>query len=185
MESKQSPGEPERLIRSAHAFRGQCVTVRVDTVELPGGHITQREIVEHPGAVAIVPMRDDHTVVLIRQYRRAAQMHLLEIPAGTLEPDEDPMVCAQRELREETGLRAGTLTLLFSQFLAPGYSQEVLHVFLAEHLSADPLPGDLDESIETLELPLIDTPRMILDGRIRDAKTIAGLMTAIYLREHA
>ncbi len=184
MSSELVPQEPEHLIRSEYVLRGRYITVRVDTLELPNGQVIQREVVEHPGAVAIVPLLDTETVLLIRQYRRAARRYLLEIPAGTLEPGEEPLNCAQRELREETGYKSDALTHLFSQFLAPGYSQEVLHVFMAQHLTPAPLRGDTDECIETVPMPLADTPQMIRDGRIQDAKTIAALLTVIYLREH-
>ncbi|RMH08015.1 MAG: NUDIX hydrolase, partial [Armatimonadetes bacterium] len=133
----------EELIESHIIYRGRVVTLRIDTVRLPSGRTARREIVEHRGAVAIVPLLNPETVLLIRQYRQAVGEALLEIPAGTLEPDEPPDRCARRELEEETGYAARQLRKLFSQYLAPGYSQEVLHVYLAESLQ--PTRQHLDE----------------------------------------
>ncbi|GBC93689.1 ADP-ribose pyrophosphatase [bacterium HR15] len=171
----------EELIESQTLYRGRVVTLRIDTVRLPNGHITQREIVEHRGAVAIVPLLDENTVLLIRQYRQAVGETLLEIPAGTLEPGELPDQCAQRELQEETGYRAGTMRHLFSQYLAPGYSQEVLHVYLAEQLTPARQQTDEDETVEIVPTPLQQIEPMILTGQIKDAKTIAGLLMTLRL----
>jgi len=171
----------EELIESQILYRGRVVTLRLDTVRLPNGHITQREIVEHRGAVAIVPLLDADTVLLIRQYRQAVGETLLEIPAGTLEPGEPPDQCAERELQEETGYHAGKLRRLFSQYLAPGYSQEVLHVYLAEQLTPTRQQTDEDETVELVPTPLQQVELMILNGQIKDAKTIAGLLMTLRL----
>ncbi len=176
-----APVMQEELIESRVLYQGRVVTLRIDTVRLPNGHITQREIVEHRGAVAIVPLMDADTVLLIRQYRQAVGETLLEIPAGTLEPGEPPDRCAERELQEETGYRASTLKRLFNQYLAPGYSQEVLHVYLAEGLTPASQQTDEDESVEVVPTPLEHIPPMILNGEIKDAKTIAGLLMALRL----
>jgi len=146
------------------------------------GRAIQREVVEHHGAVAIVPMLDSETILMIRQYRPAVNEVLLEIPAGTLEPNEEAEACAARELEEETGYRSGRLTSMFSQYLAPGYSSEVLHAFLGENLSATAVNPDEDEEIEIVPIAVSDVESMILDGRIRDAKSIAALLVAIRLR---
>lgn len=171
----------EELIESQTLYRGRVVTLRIDTVRLPNGHIARREIVEHRGAVAIVPLLDENTVLLIRQYRQAVGETLLEIPAGTLEPGEPPDRCAERELQEETGYRAGKLRRLFSQYLAPGYSQEVLHVYLAEQLTPTRQQTDEDEAVELAPTPLEQIAPMILKGEIKDAKTIAGLLMTLRL----
>ncbi len=171
----------EELIESRVLYRGRVVTLRLDTVRLPNGTIAQREIVEHRGAVAIVPLMDADTVLLIRQYRQAVGETLLEIPAGTLEPEEPPDRCAERELEEETGYRAGNLRHLFSQYLAPGYSQEVLHVYLAEQLTRTRQQTDADEIVELAPVPLQQIEPMILKGEIKDAKTIAGLLMMLRL----
>ncbi len=171
----------EELIESQVLYRGRVVTLRIDTVRLPNGRIARREIVEHHGAVAIVPLLDSETVLLIRQYRQAVGEVLLEIPAGTLEPGESPEACAQRELEEETGYRAGQMRKLFSQYLAPGYSQEVLHVYLAESLQPTRQQLDEDELTELVPTPLHQIADMILEGTIKDSKTIAGLLMTLRL----
>jgi ADP-ribose pyrophosphatase len=168
----------ETLTRTEWAYRGRLVNVRVDTVSLPSGRETTREVVAHPGAVAIVPLHDDGTVTLVRQWRQAAGQVLLEIPAGTLEPGEEPAGCARRELIEEVGLRAGELTHLFSSYLAPGYSTELLHTFLATELAPGPARPEADEAIDPVRLPLAEATAMVLRGELSDAKTICGLLLA-------
>ncbi len=173
----------EELVESHIIYRGRVVTLRIDTVRLPSGRTARREIVEHRGAVAIVPLLNNDTVLLVRQYRQAVGETLLEIPAGTLEPDEPPDQCARRELEEETGYTARQLRKLFSQYLAPGYSQEVLHVYLAEDLAPTAQQLDEDELVELVPTPLQEVETMILEGRIKDSKTIAGLLMTLRLRE--
>ncbi|MFN4032645.1 MAG: NUDIX domain-containing protein [Fimbriimonadales bacterium] len=173
----------EELIESHTIYQGRVVTLRIDTVRLPSGRTARREIVEHRGAVAIVPLLNRETVLLIRQYRQAVGETLLEIPAGTLEPDEPIDACARRELEEETGYTARQLRRLFSQYLAPGYSQEVLHVYLAEDLAPAAQRLDEDELVELVPTPLCEIEAMVLDGRIKDSKTIAGLLMTLRLLE--
>lgn len=171
----------EEVIDSLRVYEGRVVNLRVDTVRLPNGKMSRREIVEHRGAVAIVPLLDDETVLMIRQFRLAVNEVLLEVPAGTLEPNEPPEVCAARELEEETGYRAGSLRKLFSQYLAPGYSQEILHVFLATDLEKTAQHTEEDESVEVVPVPLSRAVDMVLGGEVRDAKTIAALLVTHYI----
>ncbi len=171
----------EEVIRSERIFQGRVVNLRVDTVRLPNGKVSQREIVEHRGAVAIVPLLHDDTVLMIRQFRLAVNEVLLEVPAGTLEANEPPEVCAARELEEETGYRAGSLRRLFSQYLAPGYSQEILHVFLATDLEKTAQHTEEDENVEVVPVPISQAVGLVLSGEIRDAKTIAALLVAHYM----
>lgn len=170
----------EATLTSEIVFRGRVLHLRVDSVRLPSGRSSTREVVVHPGAVAIVPLADDGRIVLTRQYRHAASQVLIEIPAGTLEDGEAPEACAHRELAEETGLAAGRLVPLAGSYLAPGYSSEFLHVFVALDLApADELHAmDADESIETLMVPMAEAVEWVLGGRVRDAKTICGVLLA-------
>lgn len=161
--------------QSEWVYRGRAFQVRKDRVRLPDGGIAQLDIVEHVGAVTIVPVDDDDQVWFVRQYRHATGKDLLELPAGTLEPGEPPEVCAAREIREEIGMRAGTLRKLGEFYLAPGYSTEYMHVFLATGLVPDPLPGDQDEFLSIVRYPLAEVDRLVRLGEIQDGKSLAGI----------
>jgi ADP-ribose diphosphatase len=164
-----------------HIYKGKVVTLNVDTITLPNGVRVDLEIVRHPGASAVVPLKEDDTVVLIRQFRHAAGGFIYEIPAGKLSPDEDPVVCAARELEEEIGYRAGSFELLSRIFTAPGFSDEVIHIYKATGLTKGRQQLDRDEVLEIVEVPLYETIGMIQTGTIRDAKTIVGLQE-VYIR---
>jgi ADP-ribose pyrophosphatase len=167
----------EKTLSSRLIHAGRNFDFLVDEVELPSGQVTQRDIVRHPGAVAIVPLLSDSKVVLIRQYRYATGKKLFEIPAGTLEKGEPPLECAARELREETGYEAEEIEPLLSCFMAPGYSDEVIYFFVAKGLRAVGDDPELDEDI-TLELhSLEEVRRMIAENVIEDAKTIVGILS--------
>ena len=167
----------EKTLSSRLLHEGRNFDFLVDEVALPNGHVTQRDIVRHPGAVAIVPILGDGRVVLIRQFRYAAGKAILEIPAGTLEKGEPPLECAARELREETGYAAKELEPLLNCFMAPGYSDEVIHFFVARGLSVVGDDPEIDEEI-TLELhSLEEVRRMIDENVIEDAKTIVGILS--------
>src|SRR2546421_7651004 len=166
-------------VGTEYVYRGRVVTVRIDTVRTADGREIRREVVEHHGAVAIVPRLDAETILMIRQFRQAVGEELLEIPAGTLETGEDADACAARELEEEIGYRAGRLQRMFSQYLAPGYSNEVLHAYLGQDLTLTAVRPDEDEQIEVVRVRVSDIEPMILDGRIRDAKSIAALLVAL------
>jgi len=168
----------EKTLESKRVFEGRLVNLRVDTVELPNGRTTTREVVEHKGAVAIVPMLDHEKIVLVRQFRQPAGAVLLEIPAGTLDKGEDPADCARRELVEEIGYFPEKLTEMFHSYLAPGYSTEMLHTFLAEDLRKARENRDLDEFIEIVPVNLRDAVEMINTGEIMDAKSICGILLA-------
>jgi len=156
-------------------YNGKVITLNLDTVMLPNGVTIDLEIVRHPGASAIVPLREDGTVILIRQFRHAAGGFIYEIPAGKLHAGEDPAICAARELEEEIGYRAGKLELLSSIFTAPGFTDEVIHIYKATGLTKTAQSLDRDEVLEVVEWPLEHTIAMIQTGTIRDAKTMAGL----------
>ncbi len=162
-------------------YTGKVVTLNVDTVQLPNGVTIDLETIRHPGAAAVVPMKDDGTVVLIRQFRHAAGGFIYEIPAGKLSPGEDPLHCAARELEEEVGYRAASFELLSSIFTAPGFADEVIHVYKATGLIQGRQQLDHDEVLEIVEMPLSAAMGKIVDGTIRDGKTIVGLQ-AVYIR---
>ena len=163
-------------------YKGTVVTLNIDTVRLPNGHTIDLEVIRHPGASAVVPLKPDGTVVMIRQFRHAANGFIYEIPAGKLHPKEDPLDCAARELEEEIGNKAGRFQLLSSIFTAPGFADEVIHVYLATELTVGTQNLDQDEVLEVVEMPLREAIAKIEDGTIRDAKTIVGLQ-AVYIRQ--
>jgi ADP-ribose pyrophosphatase len=163
-------------------YKGRVVDLRLETVTLPNGATVEMELIHHPGAAAIVPMKDDGTVLLIRQYRHAVGGYILEIPAGKLDPGEDPRDCAARELEEEIGLRAASLEPVTTFFTTPGFTDEVIHVYKATGLTPGTQSLGRDEVLDVIELPLERAMAQIEDGTIRDAKTVIGLQ-AIYLRK--
>ncbi len=164
-------------------YTGKVITLNVDTVRLPNGVTIDLETIRHPGAAAVVPVKDDGTVVLIRQFRHAAGGFIYEIPAGKLAQGEDPLQCASRELEEEVGYRASSLELLSSIFTAPGFADEVIHIYKATGLTKGRQQLDRDEVLEILEIPLDHAIKWVQNGTIRDGKTIVGLQ-AIYIRDH-
>jgi ADP-ribose pyrophosphatase len=166
----------ERTITSRTAFGGRLLKVRVDEVELEDGRRTSREVVEHPGAVAILPW-DGERLTLVRQWRHPAGRVLLEVPAGTLDPGEQPAATAARELAEETELAAGTWEQGPSFFTAPGFCTEYLSVFLASDLrpSGEGAHED-DEELEPIRLTLAQALAAIDDGSIEDAKSIVAIL---------
>lgn len=175
------PGE--ELIRSERVYEGLVIQVRRDSIRVhkaEGSVEATREVVDHPGAVTLVPVDNDGNVLLVRQFRWAAAMSLLEAPAGRLDPGEAPEDGARRELREETGHTADTLVPLGGFWMAPGYSTEYMHCYLATGLRPDPLPPDEDEDIETVPVPWDDIPRLIREGVVQDAKSVAILQMAYY-----
>jgi ADP-ribose pyrophosphatase len=153
----------------------------VDTVLLPDGSTAEREIVGTPGAVVILPLTDAGEVRMVRQYRSAIGEFLLELPAGTLEPDEKPEQAAPRELAEETGDRAARWQWLAGFFTVPGVCDEYIHLYLAADLTPGPPNQEADEFIEVVTIPLEEALRMVKEGEIRDAKTIIGLLMAARL----
>ncbi|MBN2306348.1 MAG: NUDIX hydrolase [Anaerolineae bacterium] len=167
----------EKVITSRPIYEGVLIDLYDETVALPDGRTAKREIVRHPGAVAMVPLDGDN-VILVRQFRLAAGKVMLEIPAGTLHPGEDPRLAAERELQEEIGFRAGTLIRLAGEFTAPGYTTEYIHIFLATDLAEAHLDKDDDEFIEMVTMPLDDALRRVMAGEIEDGKTIIGLLLA-------
>ena len=159
-----------------HVYSGRVVDFSVEKVALPDGSEITREVVRHPGAVAIVPLLSPREVVLIKQFRYSAGKTLWEIPAGTLEPGETPTACAERELTEETGYRAGKIVPMGGFYTSPGFCTEFLHLFLALELEHRGLKLDSDERIEVHPMDLKEAFDKIENGEIVDAKTIVGLL---------
>ncbi len=166
----------ERSVSKRAIYDGRVIHVELHDVELADGKTVKRELVRHPGAVAIVPLDADHQVLLVQQFRFAAGRSLLEIPAGTLEPGEAPDLCAERELREEIGYRPGRLEPLGGIYAAPGYTTEFIHLYVARDLTPDPLAMDADEDIHTVRLSLVAALEKIESGEIIDGKSVAGLL---------
>ncbi|MEM3071888.1 MAG: NUDIX hydrolase [Candidatus Bathyarchaeia archaeon] len=168
----------EIRVKSKRLFKGRVISLRVDETLL-GSRKVVREVVEHPGSVAIVPMLSEKEVILIKQYRYAVGHELLEIPAGTLERREKPVKCAERELLEETGYRAHSFRRLGSVYLAPGYCNELIHIYLAESLEYVGQRADEDERIRVVALSLEKALQEVLGRRFYDAKTLCGLFLAV------
>lgn len=157
-------------------YEGRIINLRLDSVVLENGNTAMREVVEHPGAVGIVALKENGDIVMVKQYRKAVEQVLLELPAGKLEQGEDPADCAARELTEETGYTAGDLRYLVSFYTSPGFSNEVMHMFLATDLKEGKNDPDDDEMVETVEISRDRAIDMILKGEIKDGKTIAGIL---------
>jgi ADP-ribose pyrophosphatase len=151
----------------------------VDTVKLPNGVVVDLEVLHHPGAAAVVPMHDDGSITLIRQYRHAAGGMIWELPAGKLEPGEDPALCAARELTEETGLVAGSLRHLSTIHTTPGFTDERIWIYAATNLTEAPAAPEHDEVIERHCFTADELRRMLKTGEVTDGKTICGLMLAL------
>ncbi|MGH2402301.1 MAG: NUDIX hydrolase [Candidatus Limnocylindria bacterium] len=164
----------ERTLATRRPWTGRRIGIRIDEVERADGHRTTREIVEHPGAVAILAW-DGERLAMVRQWRHATGQVLLEIPAGTLEPDEPPAETARRELAEEAGLAAASWVEGPQFYTAPGFCTELMHLYLATELREEHADGDEDEQLEPSWLSLADALAAIDDGRIMDAKSIAGI----------
>ncbi len=168
----------EQVLSSEPLYLGKLVHLYLEEVKLPNGEPGRREIIKHPGAVAMVPLHKNGDVLLVRQFRLAANQVMLEIPAGTLNPGEDPLLAAGRELQEEVRVRAGKLERIGGQFAAPGYTTEYIHLYLATDLTVAPLELDEDEFLEIVRMPFDEAIRRVLAGEINDSKTISALLLA-------
>ncbi len=166
----------EETLSRQQVYDGHILKLRVDRVRLPGGGISEREIVEHDSCVAIVAIDGDDNVLLVRQFRKAVEKELLEIPAGGIEAGEEPAAAVRRELAEETGYRPQTVAEIGGFYSSPGYCTEYLHLFLAGDLTPDRLKAEDSEGIELVRIPQGQIVELIQNGTIRDAKSIAGLL---------
>ncbi|AZV44213.1 ADP-ribose pyrophosphatase [Peribacillus asahii] len=163
----------EKTLSSQKIFTGKVISLQVDDVELPNGKTSKREIIKHPGAVAVIAITDDGKIVMVEQYRKAMERSLVEIPAGKLEPGEEPLKTAERELEEETGYVCERLEHVISFYTSPGFADELVHVYVAHQLSKkeDAASLDEDEFVEVIELTLEEAQQYIEEEKIYDAKT--------------
>jgi len=166
------------ILKRETIFRGKVFDIDLYQVKYPDGRTSQMDIVQHHDAVTLLPLDEQGQVWFIRQYRLAARKELLELPAGVMEGGETPLQAAQRELREEIGLAAGSLQEIASFYLAAGYTTEKMHVFLATDLYPSPLPGDVNEVLTVERIPLEQALQLAKTGAVEDAKTLVALLLA-------
>lgn len=170
----------EKTIRSERIYEGKIINLKVDEVDLPNGRTSKRELIEHPGAVAILALTADNKIIMVEQYRKALERSIIEVPAGKLEKGETPETTAMRELEEETGYTADSLELIQSFSTSPGFADEVVHLFFAEGLykSETGAVTDDDEFVELMEVTIQEAEEMMKDNRIYDAKTAFAVLWA-------
>lgn len=168
----------EKTLQTEEVFNGRIISLQVDQVELPNGKTSTREIVNHPGAVAILPITRDRKIILVKQYRKALERTLIEIPAGLIEKGEAPERTAVRELEEETGYTTNEIHYMASFYTAPGFCNEMIHLYWTNALEQlkEPVQGDEDEFIEQISLTLEEAKEYIRAKKIYDAKTIYALL---------
>lgn len=172
----------EHKVAHTRVYEGVIVNVDLDQVKLPNDRLAKREIVNHPGGVAVLPLNDDGTVTVVRQYRYAFASVLTEIPAGKLDAGEEPRTGALRELNEEIGAQVGELIDLGCVYPSPGFCQEVLHLYLARDLTYGASCPDEDEFLEVVRIPFEQLLEQVMAGEIKDAKTVAAaLKTKVFL----
>lgn len=175
----------ERCISTENLVTGDFLCVKRDQVRLPSGNVSQREYVTHPGAVVIVPILSNGNVILERQFRYPLHQVFIELPAGKIDANETPLQTGQRELMEETGYHASLWVNLGKQHPCIGYSNEVIHMYLANNLAVGVSQPDEDETLEIFNLPLPTAIQLIQDGQIADSKTIVALfLTEKYMQKH-
>ncbi|PKB84058.1 MAG: hypothetical protein BZY88_00850 [SAR202 cluster bacterium Io17-Chloro-G9] len=172
----------EPTLESKLVYEGRIVNLRVDTIRLPSGRLTTREIAEHSASVCMVPLDEQGNVLMVRQYRKPIESDLLEVPAGGIEPGEDPEDAVLRELQEEIGFTAGNVRLLAGFWVTPGWATEYMYAYLATDLRPANLPADFDENITVERVPLPNLHEMIRTGEIKDGKSIAALLLALNLK---
>lgn len=174
---------PEKKLSSQQLYRGRAVNLRMDTVEKSNGKTTTREVVEHSNCVAVVVVDEQGNVLLVRQYRYPVGKFLLEIPAGGIDPNEEPIDCVRRELQEEIGYFPQKIEELGGFYSVPGYGTEYLHCYLATDLVPSRLIAEDSEGIEVVRVPISKITQLITSGEICDAKSIAALLTFLLQRE--
>ena len=169
----------EKTLEVSNIYSGKVINLDVETVLLPNNKKAKREIVRHPGAVAILPLNNKGEIYFVKQYRKAIDMELLEIPAGKIENDEKPKNCALRELQEEIGFTADKLTFIGEFYTSPGFANEKIFIYKAEELTQSRLTMDEDEFINIVKYSKCEAIEMIKKGTIKDAKTVLALSLGI------
>lgn len=170
----------EITVKSEKIFEGKILNLRIDTVELENQKYAKREIVEHKGASAIIAINDNEEILLVKQYRKAVEDFLYELPAGLINVAEEPIECALRELREETGYEALAISKIYEFYSSPGFSNEKIYLFKADNLQYISTKFDEDEFIEISAVNKIEAKKMLDSGRILDAKTLIGIQYWLY-----
>ncbi|WP_265444470.1 NUDIX domain-containing protein [Acetivibrio straminisolvens] len=168
----------EKTISKKSVYSGNIISVESVNVLLPNGKEASRDVVLHPGASVVIPINDNNEIYMVRQYRKPVEKELLELPAGKLDKGEDPGVCAKRELKEETGLEADKIKHILSFYSAPGFTNEILHIYAAVGLHEGEACADEDEFISTKKVPVDKLVEMVLNHEITDAKSIIGIFLA-------
>ena len=168
--------KPYETVKSETVYKGRIIDVTHDLITLPDGREAIREVVVHGGAAAVLPVDENGDIIFVRQYRQPARGLVLEIPAGTLEKNEEPLDCATRELEEETGLIAGKITFMFKLFTTIGFCKEVIHIYLAESLREGTRNFDEDEFLTVERHTPSESKELIRNGGIIDGKTISAVL---------
>ena len=170
----------EKTTHSERIYEGKIINLKVDDVILPNGSQSKRELIEHPGAVALIAITEDHKIIMVEQFRKALERTIIEIPAGKIEKGEDPKYTAMRELEEETGYSADHLELIQSFSTSPGFADEVIHLYAATGLkkSTSGAVLDDDEFVELLEVTIEEAEQLMKENRIYDAKTAFAVLWA-------
>lgn len=168
----------ERTIQSTPIFDGKVISLKVDEVTLPNGATSKREIINHPGAVAVIAITENNKILVVEQYRKALERSIIEIPAGKLEKGEQPIVTARRELEEETGYTTDDLQFVQAFATSPGFADEIIHIYVAKNLKKLEVAAELDEDefVELMEISLEEAEAMVADNRIYDAKTAFAIL---------
>ena len=168
----------EELIDSEYKFKGKIINLKIDDVKLPNGQLAKREIVEHPGGVSILAITDDNKILMVEQFRAGPRVVTLEVPAGKLERGEVPEICGLRELTEETGYKAGSFEKIGSFYLTPGYTDELIYIYVARKLVLDKANPDEDEFLNVKAYDYKELLQMVKNNEIKDAKTVISILFA-------
>lgn len=182
IEHFEDPAISEKILSSVRSFEGGLVKVDSVDIELPNGHKTQHEVIRHPGAVCVIALDDQGRVLIVRQYRTALERVTIEVPAGKIDPGEDPEDAVRRELAEETGYAAGQIRRLASIAVAVGYSDEIIHLYMATDLMPGSAHPDDDEFVVAEWVSIESLIDSVLDGRIEDSKTVIAALICDALR---